>query len=63
LTVIFVLSSTIIMASIVLSAKSGSDWTENELTAFNIRVDTVNAATFFNTAQLPAPLVSSCSMD
>jgi len=46
------------MANIVLSAKSGSDWTENELTAFNIRVDTVNAATFFNTAQLPAPLVS-----
>ena len=45
------------MANIVLSAKSGSDWTDNELIAFNIRVNTVNAATFFNTAQLPAPLV------
>ena len=58
MTVILVLSSTTIMANIVLSAKNGSDWTDNELTAFNIQVDTVDAATFFNTAQLPAPLVS-----
>ena len=45
------------MANVILSAKSGSDWTDNELTAFNIQVNTVDAATFFNTAQLPAPLV------
>ena len=45
------------MANIILSAKSGGDWTDNELTAFNIQVDTVDAATFFNTAQLPAPPV------
>jgi hypothetical protein len=53
-----VASSTTITANIVLSAKSGSDWTDNELTAFNIQVDTFDAATFFNTEQLPAPAVS-----
>jgi hypothetical protein len=47
------------MANIILSAKSGSDWTDNELTAFNIQVDSVDAATFFNMAQLPDPLVSN----
>ena len=47
----------IIMTNVILSAKFGSDWTDNELTGFNIQVDTVDAATFFNTAQLPAPLV------
>jgi len=46
------------MSKIILSAKSGGDWTDNELTAFNIQVDTVNSATFFNTVQLPAPNVS-----
>jgi len=46
------------MANILLSAKSGSSWTDNELTAFNIQVDTVDAATFFNMEQLPHPLVS-----
>jgi len=46
------------MVNILLSAKSGSDWTGNELTAFNIQVETVDAATFFNTNQLPNPIVS-----
>ncbi|KAF8165923.1 hypothetical protein B0H34DRAFT_255711 [Crassisporium funariophilum] len=46
------------MANILLSAKSGSSWTGNELNAFNIRVETVDAATFFNMEQLPNPLVS-----
>jgi hypothetical protein len=46
------------MSKIILSAKSGSDWTDNELTAFNIQVDTVDSATFFNTVRLPAPNVS-----
>jgi len=45
------------MANVILCAKSGSDWTDNELTAFNIQVNTIDAATFFNTGQLPAPLV------
>lgn len=47
------------MANIILSAKSGSDWTDNELTAFNIQVDSVDSTTFFNMAQLPDPLVSN----
>jgi hypothetical protein len=51
-------SYTIVMANILLSAKSGSDWSDNELTAFNIQVDSVDAATFFNMGQLPDPLVS-----
>ena len=54
-----IVSHHIIKANIVLSAKSGSDWTDNELSAFNIQVDTINAATFFNMAQLPDPLVSN----
>jgi hypothetical protein len=51
------------MANIILSAKSGSDWTDNELTAFKIQVDTTDAATFFNTAQLPAIHVSPVIID
>jgi hypothetical protein len=51
-------SSTIVMANILLSAKSGSDWSDNELTTFNIQVDSVDSATFFNMGQLPDPLVS-----
>ena len=50
----------IIMANIILSAKSGSSWTDNELTAFSIQVDTVDAATFFSTStnRLSDPAVS-----
>ena len=46
------------MANIVRSAKSGSDWTENELVAFNIRIDNFDAATFFDNANVPLPSVS-----
>jgi hypothetical protein len=46
------------MANIIRSAKSGNDWTENELVAFNIRIDDLDAATFFNDADLPPPSVS-----
>lgn len=43
----------------ILSAKSGSDWTENEvLSGFKIEVDSIDAATFFNTAHLPDPPIS-----
>lgn len=35
------------MPEIIRSAKSGSDWTENELLAYNITVDAVPAAQFF----------------
>ena len=47
-----------VMSNILLSVKSGSDWTDNELDALNIQVNSVEAATFFNMAQLPDPLVS-----
>ncbi|KAM6499421.1 hypothetical protein JOM56_004929 [Amanita muscaria] len=46
------------MANLVRSAKSGSNWTTAELLAFNIEVQTVGAATFFNTPELPAATVS-----
>ena len=45
------------MADIVLSAKSGSDWTRNELQAFNIQTVTDNVATFFGNPKLPHPSV------
>jgi hypothetical protein len=44
---------------VILTAKSGSDWTDNELTVFNVQVDAVDAATFFKMAQLPDRLVSN----
>jgi hypothetical protein len=42
------------MASITSSAKSGSDWTQTELDAYDIRISFQNdALTFFNTPALP----------
>ena len=46
------------MANLSRNAKSGSDWTSNELRAFNIRVANANTETIFNTTQLPLPSVS-----
>ncbi|KAG6843737.1 hypothetical protein H0H87_001079, partial [Tephrocybe sp. NHM501043] len=46
------------MANLVRTAKSGSEWTGNELLAFNIRVEDANTAAFFNTTQLPVAQVS-----
>ncbi|KAF7371980.1 hypothetical protein MVEN_00056000 [Mycena venus] len=40
------------MADLIRSAKSGSDWTENDLHAYHIRVVYQDAATFF---QIPGP--------
>ncbi|KAF8881159.1 hypothetical protein CPB84DRAFT_1735260 [Gymnopilus junonius] len=57
-TVILVLSSILVVANIILSAKSGRDWTVNELRAFNIQLKTIDAATFFGQALLPVPQVS-----
>lgn len=45
------------MASLIRSAKSGSDWTENELYAYNIDVVYQDAATFFQIPSLPPPTV------
>jgi hypothetical protein len=46
-----------IMAHITRSAKSGPDWTWNELRAYNIRIVTDNVATFFGNPDLPRPSV------
>ena len=43
------------MTELIRSAKSGSDWTSNELEAYNITVEYQNAATFFGTHNLPQP--------
>ena len=46
------------MANIIRSPKHGSDWTENELRAYNIEVVPENVATFFGNPNLPPPTVS-----
>ncbi|KAF8581583.1 hypothetical protein K439DRAFT_216445 [Ramaria rubella] len=43
------------MANIIRSAKSGSDWTVNELDAYNITIVAQNSATFFGNDVLPLP--------
>lgn len=45
------------MAHPIRSAKPGSDWTQNELRAFNIEIETVDVATFFRKSDLPRPSV------
>ncbi|KAL0945747.1 hypothetical protein HGRIS_012038 [Hohenbuehelia grisea] len=45
------------MADLIISAKSGSDWTRNELAYFNIKIRDVEAPAFFNRASLPPPSV------
>ena len=45
------------MANIIRSAKSGSDWTRNELRAFNIQTVTDDVATFFGNPELLPPSV------
>jgi len=41
------------MATLIRSAKSGSDWTQAELDAYNITVISQDAATFFGVPNLP----------
>ncbi|KAJ7746577.1 hypothetical protein B0H16DRAFT_940479 [Mycena metata] len=45
------------MAGLSRSAKSGSDWTENELHAYRMRVVYQDAPTFFQIPALPPPTV------
>jgi hypothetical protein len=45
------------MAGFIVSAKSGSKWTEKELIAFNIETVDQNCAEFFGVTQLPNPNV------
>ncbi|KAJ3807985.1 hypothetical protein EV368DRAFT_44212 [Lentinula lateritia] len=46
------------MANLLRSAKSGSDWTQNELRAYNIAVQWQDAVTFFGVDPLPQPAVA-----
>ena len=41
------------MANLVRSAKSGSDWTTNELLSYNIKVMEQSLVDFFQEANLP----------
>ncbi|KAJ7681927.1 hypothetical protein DFH06DRAFT_972029 [Mycena polygramma] len=45
------------MAEIDRSAKSGKQWTHNEIDAYNIHLSSQDATTFFGMAQLPTPTV------
>jgi hypothetical protein len=46
------------MATAIWSAKSGSNWTTNELRAYNIDVQLEDVATFLGVTQLPATTLS-----
>jgi hypothetical protein len=46
------------MANIIRSAKSGSDWTSNDLVAYNITIIAQNSATFFGQPVLPQPTLN-----
>lgn len=43
------------MANLIRLAKSGSEWTPNDLRAFNIQVVREDSESFFGTANLPMP--------
>jgi hypothetical protein len=45
------------MTAIIRSAKSGSDWTTNDLRAYNVNVVNEDIATFFGIDHLPPPPV------
>ncbi|KAF8808453.1 hypothetical protein BYT27DRAFT_7137408 [Phlegmacium glaucopus] len=47
------------MANLLRYAKSGEDWSDNELLAFNIQVVDANIAAFFDAPELPPPTVSA----
>ena len=46
------------MANLLRTAKSGSDWSEAELHAYNIVVELQDAVTFFGVNPLPQPVVA-----
>ncbi|KAH9966458.1 hypothetical protein BC827DRAFT_1264446 [Russula dissimulans] len=47
------------MANLIRTSKSGSDWTPNDLLAYNIRVEYQDSQTFFGIANLPQPHVDN----
>ena len=46
------------MANLLRTAKSGSDWSQSELDAYNIVVELQDAAIFFAVDPLPQPAVA-----
>lgn len=46
------------MANLLRTAKSGSDWNQVELHAYNVIVELQDAATFFGVDPLPQPVVA-----
>jgi len=48
-----------LMANLIRSAKSGSDWTESELAAYHITIVPQNKQEFFGLDDLPAPATPS----
>jgi len=51
------------MATLTRSRKSGSEWTRNELRAYNITVTPEDVATFFGNPTLPQPSVHQIILD
>jgi hypothetical protein len=51
------------MADIIRSAKSGSDWTINEITAYRIVITPQNVTAFFGNPVLPQPSVHRVILD
>jgi hypothetical protein len=51
------------MATLIRSTKSGSEWTRNELRAFNITITHQKVATFFGNPTLPQPPVDRIILD
>ncbi|RPD76821.1 hypothetical protein L226DRAFT_559068 [Lentinus tigrinus ALCF2SS1-7] len=45
------------MANLLRAAKSGKDWTQNELEAYNISIELKDVQTFFQVDSLPTPSV------
>ncbi|KAF9054847.1 hypothetical protein BJ165DRAFT_1326775, partial [Panaeolus papilionaceus] len=45
------------MADLIRSAKSGSDWTRNDLDSYNIRLNQLEHLAFFELPALPDPAV------
>jgi len=46
-----------LMVNIIRSAKSGSDWTLNDLDSYNISINQVDPLSFFGVQELPQPSV------
>ena len=57
------LTASLNMANLKRSAKRVSQWINNEILTFNIRVEDAGVEAFFNIPQLPSPTVSTTILD